>query len=112
MKKMALLILLAPILAIASPQGVPNQFEVTITQAGVSTVAAPVNLNRGYLIMQNKGSSTCQIGIGTGLKNLGQDGLFIATLQNYEMQQAFMKSSVFLMCGSVPTTFTFVETNF
>lgn len=110
--KTILFLLLFPLFAWGSPQGVPVMTEVTIATAGVSVQALPIDLQRGYMIMQNKGSSICQVSLGKPLVGLGVDGLFVNTFQNYEPAQSFVKSAVYIMCGAVPTTFTFAVTEF
>lgn len=98
----------------ASPQGVPAMTNFTVVTAGNQAYQAlPYNKDRGYLIIQNNGSSTCYVSLGASLTGtIGTQGLAIATAQNYEPQQAFVKSAVFVQCGVVPTQISFLESNF
>lgn len=111
MKALLLTIFLLPTaLFAASPQGFPvmTDYQVTTT---ASTQVVAANKDRGYMLIQNKGSSTCQFAFGQDLAGLGTDGLFIGTLQNYEPVAAFVKSALYVRCGSVPTVITIAESN-
>ena len=83
----------------ASPQGVPGRTAVTVGNA--STLVIGANINRGYLIIQNQGSVTCQLVFGAAIT--GSEGLKIQTNQNYEPVEAFVKSAVYMKCPSNTT---------
>jgi hypothetical protein len=94
-------------IAIASPQGVPVMTYINVGTSPVTALAA--NKNRGYLIMQNNGSGSCQVSFTTPI--VADEGLIIRTLQNYEPEESFTKSPVYMKC-SVGSSIVFLETNF
>jgi hypothetical protein len=90
-----------------SPHTVPIMTAVTVGTS--SQLALAANQYRGYLIIQNQGTSTCLVSFGSPIT--GNHGLQIAANQNYEPVEAFVKSAVYMQCGS-NSTIEFAETNY
>lgn len=105
---MKLLLLLFPALLIASPQGVPK---LTVTTVGTTSVTAlAANPYRGYLIMQNQSGASCIMSPVSPL--VSPDGIQIDSGQNYEVQQSYIKSAIYMQCGAAGSRIVFLETNF
>lgn len=95
-------------LLLASPQGVPA---LTSTTVGVtSTVALAANPYRGYLIMQNQGPYSCVMAPASSV--VSPNGILVLSGQNYELQQAFIKSAISVQCGGSSSRIVFLEANF
>lgn len=108
MKKLFLVLFLMPLATMGSPQGVPA---LTVATVGTSsTLALPANQYRGYLIMQNQGGASCIMRPGAAV--VTPDGIKIDAGQNYEMQQAYTKSAIYMQCASAGNRIVFLETNF
>lgn len=109
MKKLFLILLLIPVALMGSPQGVPQS--ITVATVGTSSVTAlPANPYRGYLLMQHQGTGSCIMSPVAPL--VSPDGIIITPGQNYEMQQAFLKSAVYFQCANAGNRIVFLETNF
>lgn len=91
-----------------SPQGVPIMTNTTVGTS--STVALAANKDRGYLIVQNNGSSTCLISFGTAIS--GSEGLHIEAGQNYEPTTGFIKSAIYMKCNLASQPIQFAEANY
>lgn len=106
MKKLFLYMLL-PVLSLASPQGVPVL--TTATGIGLTTKQIlPVNLNRGYLIIQNVSGNSCTV---APVSFVSPNGLVLLTGQNYETDEAFTKTAWFASCAA-SSSLTILETNY
>lgn len=105
--KTLLLLLFVSLSLFASPQGEPVHSEATVTSTASLALAA--NKNRGYLLIQNKGSVSCYVRFGSTFT--GTNGVLITTGQYYEPVSAFVKSAVYVVCASGSNTIHFAETN-
>lgn len=101
--------MLFPMSLMASPQGVPRISSTIVGTSAVQALAA--NPYRGYLIMQNQGTTgSCLMSPVTPL--VSPDGILISAGQNYEMQGAFVKSAINFQCDNTGNRIVFIETNF
>lgn len=95
-------------IAIASPQGVPVNTTYVVGTSSVEALAA--NKNRGYLLIQNNGSDSCWAKFGA--TQTSREGVVIGAGENYEMVNAYIKSSVYMICGATGSSIVFVESNY
>lgn len=93
--------------ALASPQGVVTNTSVTVTTG--STLALAANPYRGYLLVQNNGSGSCQLKFGSAIT--GSEGVVLGASQNYEVINGYVKSSVYMKCTQ-SCAIAIVETNY
>lgn len=108
MKKLiiAIVMLLATFIVVASPQGVP-----TLTIAVVSSTPSLIlaqNLNRGSLLIQNESGGNCYFSFAPFT---GTNALLILTGQNYDSQEAYIKSAVYASC-SPGSSLVLLEANY
>jgi hypothetical protein len=105
---LALLVMFSLSAYAGSPQGVPVMTKSTVGTADSIPLAA--NLNRGYLLIQNQGNTTCLVAFGvSSLASTG--GVQLGAGQYYEPVEAYMKSAVHMSCSLSGQTIQFIETN-
>lgn len=108
--KWFLIILLGVVSAmcIASPQSFLSE-----TQQFVGTGSSLIlnsNKDRGYLIIQNNGSSLCNLKFANPIT--GTEGFVLQSGQNYEVQEGYPKTSVYMKCNTAAQSVETMETNF
>lgn len=109
MKKVLFAVLiLIPLLVVASPQGVPAHTRFTCGTSSLKMLAQ--NNSRGYLIMQNQGTANCYLKAGSAI--VSPEGLIVQTMQNYETVEAFTKQPWYCLCDSAGQVMSILETNY
>lgn len=107
MKKLLIMIgILLPALALPSSQGVPTLTVATVTST--PSLVLPQNLNRATILIQNVSGSNCYF---APVAFTGLNGLYLANGQNYDSQEAFIKSAFYASCTN-GGSLIFLESNY
>lgn len=107
MTRLLFLLALIPTLGYASPQGIPIHTTKVVSTANITVLSA--NPNRGYLIIQNNGSGNCQLKFGTSIT--GTEGMILGAGLNFEPNQAYIKSALYMKCTVSGSSICLLESN-
>lgn len=91
-----------------SPQSVLSETQQFVGTG--SSLVLNTNKDRGYLIIQNNGSSVCNVKFGSAIT--GTEGFLLQTQQNYEVQDGYPKTSVYMKCNTASQPIELMEGNF
>ena len=106
MKLLLITLAFVPFIFAGSPQSVSVMTSASIGTA--SAVALAANGNRGYLLIQNNGSVTCQVKFGSAITST--EGVQLTAGQYYEPWVA-PKEAVYMKCAGAATPIQLVEGN-